>query len=77
MATLLVNAAKAAFMVTVATSMSIGTPDLYNFLTVQVKNEIMQTITGSNDSIEEQIDENLAWMQVAMGSIDVLDVASD
>ena len=77
MALMMVNAAKAAFIVTVATSMSIGALDLHNFLTVQVKNEISQTITGSNDSIEEQIDENLAWMQVAMGSIDVLDVASD
>ena len=42
-----------------------------------VKREINYVVTGSNKSPEDAIDENLGWMQVALTSIDVLDVASD
>ena len=51
--------------------------DLHKFLNEDVKNEINYVVTGENESPEAQIDKNLAWMQVALSSIDGLDVMGD
>ena len=77
MAILMVNAAKAAFIVSAATSMAMLGVPMHTFVTENVKNEITEVVTGDSDSPEEQIDKSLAWMQVAIGSIDALDVVSN
>lgn len=71
------NTVRAAFIVTVATSMSLFGSSLHTFLTQDVKNEINQVITGETGGPEAKIDENLKYMQLALSSIDALDVVGD
>ncbi|AXK72972.1 type VI secretion protein [Lysobacter sp. TY2-98] len=77
MMALVMNSLKATLILSVATSMAMFGTDLDKMLTEGVKNEINHVVTGSSSSPEEAIDKNLAWMQVALSSIDVLDVAGD
>lgn len=77
MMALVMNSLKATLILSVATSMAMFGTHLDDMLTVDLKNEINHVVTGSTSSPEEAIDKNLAWMQVALSSIDVLDVASD
>ena len=77
MAALVVNALKGTLILIVATSMAMFGSDLHDFLNKDVKNEINFIVTGEEDGPEHLIDKNLAWMQVALSSIDVLDVAGD
>ncbi|PZO58353.1 MAG: type VI secretion protein, partial [Pseudoxanthomonas suwonensis] len=77
MAILMVNAAKAAFIVSAATSMAVLGVQVHTFVTENLRLEISGVVTGSATLPEKQIDKNLALMSVALGSIDVLDVASD
>lgn len=77
MMALVMNSLKATLILSVATSMAMFGTDLDKMLTEDVKNEINQVVTGSSSSPEEAIDRNLAWMQVALSSIDVLDVSGD
>lgn len=71
------NMAKAALIVSVATTMAMFGRDLHTFLNKDVKNEITQVITGKKDSPEDLIDENLGYMQLALSSVDALDVVGD
>lgn len=77
MAALVMNSLKATLILTVATSMAMFGTRLHDFLNTDVKNEINFIVTGEEDGPEDSIDKNLAWMQVALSSIDVLDVAGD
>ncbi|WP_311260726.1 MULTISPECIES: type IV secretion system protein [unclassified Xanthomonas] len=52
--------------------------ELHQFLAVDVPQEIRGLITGNEDeTAEEQIDQSLAWMQVALTTIDSLQVVDD
>ncbi|MGF6419530.1 type IV secretion system protein VirB6 [Stenotrophomonas sp. AN71] len=77
MMVLVTNMAKAALIVSVATTMAMFGRDLHTFLNKDVKNEITQVITGKQDSPEDLIDENLGYMQLALSSVDALDVMGD
>lgn len=77
MMVLVTNMARAALIVSVATTMGMFGTDLHRFLTHDVKEEITQVVTGSNESPEEQIDKSLAWMQVALSSIDAIQIMND
>ena len=77
MALMMVNAAKAAFIVSAATSMAVLGVPVHTFVTENLRLEISEVVTGSSTPPEKQIDKNLALMSVALGSIDVLDVAND
>ncbi len=77
MAALATNMARAALIVTVATSMAMFGRDLQSFLTQDVQDEITYVVTGKDDTAEELIDRNLAYMQLALTSVSVLDVAGD
>ncbi len=74
---LVTNMARAALIVSVATTMAMFGRDLHTFLNKDVKNEITQVITGKKDSPEDLIDENLGYMQLALASVDTLDVVGD
>ncbi|MEV5121172.1 type IV secretion system protein [Stenotrophomonas indicatrix] len=74
---LVTNMARAALIVSVATSMAMFGGSLKNFLIKDVKNEITYVVTGKNDSPEDQIDKSLAWMQVGLSSIDAIKVLDD
>jgi len=77
MAALATNMARAALIVTVATSMAMFGKDLQSFLTQDVQDEITYVVTGKDDTAEELIDRNLGYMQLALTSVSVLDVADD
>lgn len=74
---LVVNAARAALIVTVASSMALFGQGMHSFVTSDISNEITHVVTGNNKSAADQIDENLGYMQLALGMIDVLDVEDD
>ncbi len=74
---LVTNMARAALIVSVATSMAMFGGSLKNFLIKDVKNEITYVVTGKNDSQEDQIDTGLAWMQVGLSGIDAIKVLDD
>lgn len=77
MMALVTSSLRAVFILTAATTMAMFGSDLHQFLNEDVKNEINHVVTGSDDSPEDQIDKNLAWMQVALSSIDSLDAVGD
>ena len=77
MMALVTNSLRAAFIVGVATSMAAFGTDLHDFITKDLNKEIHWIVTGSNEQIEDKIDESLGWMQVALSSIDMLDIVSD
>ncbi|OWQ64074.1 hypothetical protein CEE61_00090, partial [Stenotrophomonas maltophilia] len=57
-------------IVTVATSVAMLGGSLQKFLNDDVKGLITHVVTGKDESPEDQIDKSLAWMQVALSSID-------
>lgn len=74
---LVMNSLRATLILTIATGMSMFGTRLHSFLLTDVKSEIHWAVTGSHSSPEAAIDKSLAWMQVALTSIDALDVAGD
>lgn len=74
---LVMNSLRATLVLTVATSMALFGSDLHDFITDDVKKEINWVVTGEDDGPERAIDRNLAWMQVALTSIDALQVVGD
>ncbi len=77
MMALVTDMARAALIVSIATSMAMFGTKVHDFLANDVKNEISQVVTDSDKKPEDQIDDALAWMQVAMSSIDAINVAGD
>ena len=78
------NVVRAMFIVALATAVSITnwkfkdlSAELRTILFQDLQHEISYVVTGSHTPAEEQIDKALGWMQVAMSSIDAIDVASD
>lgn len=74
---LVMSSLRATLILTIATGMAMFGQPLQELLLTDFKNEIHETVTGKSGSPEESIDKNLAWMQVALTSIDALDVAGD
>lgn len=74
---LVMSSLRSTLILTVATSMAMLGTDLNEFLRDTVPREIHEQVTGKVGSPGELIDRNLAWMQVALTSIDALDVAGD
>lgn len=74
MAALVTNSLRATLIVSVATSFAIGGTSLNTLLTDDLNREITQVVTGHNENAYDSIDRNLGYMQLAMSSIDALDV---
>jgi type IV secretion system protein VirB6 len=55
-----------------ATSASIFGTDIKTFFTTNLSNEINSVVTGSNGSVYQQIDGNLAMTEVAMSAIEAI-----
>ncbi|MGG6315655.1 type IV secretion system protein [Stenotrophomonas geniculata] len=62
---------------TVAESMAMFGTKLQNFLTGDVQDQITYIVTGKKSTADELIDKNLGYMQLALTSMSVLDVACD
>lgn len=77
MMALVMDSLRATLILLAATSMAMFGTDLNEFLVEDVRDSIHYQVTGNEGSPSEAIDRNLAWMQVALTSIDALDVAGD
>jgi len=77
MMVLVTNVARAALIVSVATSFAMFGTSLQKFLTGDVKGVITTMVTGKNEKPEDQIDRSLAWMQVALSTIDSIKIIDD
>lgn len=74
---LVTDALRTTLILGLACGMSLGGSTLYEFLGSDLPNEISRVVTGDAVPLNEQIDRNLALMQIAVGSIDALDVMGD
>lgn len=74
---LVVTSLRATLIIAVATSMAMGSSQLYWTMTDGVSVAINKTVSGDSDSPYEQIDKNLAMMQVALGVIDQIQTGGD
>ncbi|WP_257945153.1 type IV secretion system protein, partial [Klebsiella pneumoniae] len=77
MMVLVTNMARAALIVSVASSMAMFGSNLQKFLNEDVKGLITHVVTGKDQQPEDQIDKSLAWMQVALSSIDGIKILND
>lgn len=64
--------ARVVIIVSAATSMSVFGANLNTFLTVDLSTEINQMVSGSSSSVSQDIDNNLAYTEVAMSAIDAV-----
>jgi len=77
MMALVTNSLRAVLIVSIATAAAVGGGSVYRSMTDGVSSVISQTITGNDDNVYDHIDSSLAYMQVALSSIDALDVSGD
>jgi len=77
MMALVTNSLRAVLIVSVATAAAVAGGSVYRSTTDGLSTVISQTITGNDDNVYDQIDSSLAYMQVALSSIDALDVSGD
>ena len=77
MMALVMRALRVTLIVGVATAAAAGGGSMYRSLTDGLSSDISRMVTGTDDDVYERIDKCLAYMQVALASIDALDVADD
>ncbi|MGO1070842.1 type IV secretion system protein [Lysobacter sp. CA199] len=72
---LVVNSLKVVVILSLATGMSFGSVDLHRLLTTGLDGEIHALVSGkSGQTAAASVDENLAYMQIAMNAIDAVQV---
>jgi type IV secretion system protein VirB6 len=74
---LVTHALRVVVIVGVATAAAAGGGSVYRSLTDGLSSDISRMVTGTDDDVYGRIDKCLAYMQVALASIDALDVADD
>jgi type IV secretion system protein VirB6 len=75
---LVMSVLRVTLIVMAATTIGISGRPAHKFLTEDLQNVITSAVTGNtDDTIEEQIDGNLAAMQFAMTSIDAINIVQD
>lgn len=65
---------RATLIVGIATGMTFGGPRIFEFLSNDVNAAITAVVTGRDTNAYDDIDRSLAYMQVALSSIDSIDV---
>ncbi len=68
------NMARIVVIVTAATTMGLLGSNLHTLLTTELSTDINQLFTGNNETAAQTIDENLAWTQLALASIDAVQI---
>jgi type IV secretion system protein VirB6 len=68
------NMTRIVVIVTAATTMGILGSDLHTLLTTELSTDINQLFTGNDQTAAQTIDENLAWTQLALASIDAVQI---
>src|ERR1700754_1967661 len=72
-----INMGRIVVIVAAATTMAVASTDLNKFLTTQLDEEVHYLFTGNeNETTSSAIDENLAYTQLALASIDSVKVLS-
>jgi type IV secretion system protein VirB6 len=74
---LVTNSLRAVLVVGLATAAAAAGGSTYRTLTDGLSSEISRTVTGTDEDVYDRVDKCLAYMQVALASIDTLDVAGD
>lgn len=74
---LVADGTRAAFIATLAMTMTVAGANAYDFLSNQLPSEITEIVTGENESAGSQIDDSMAQMEVAMVAIDAFGIAGD
>jgi type IV secretion system protein VirB6 len=77
MMALVTNSLRASLIVGIAIGAAAGSTSIYNTLTEGLSSVITQTVTGEDEDPYDSIDRSLALMQIALTSIDSLDVGGD
>lgn len=77
MMALVTNSLRAVLIVGVATAAAAGGGSVYRAVTDGLSSEISKMVTGTDEDVYDRVDKCLAYMQVALASIDTLDVAGD
>ena len=77
MMSLVTNSLRAVLIVGVATAAAAGGGSVYRVVTDGLSSDISRMVTGTDDDVYARVDKCLAYMQVALASIDTLDVAGD
>jgi type IV secretion system protein VirB6 len=78
MMALVMNSLKATLIVSFAITIGVAGSDVHEFLTQDMTASITELVTGEEGAqVKDMIDENLAWMQVGLTSIDVLQIVDD
>ncbi|TXH66869.1 MAG: type VI secretion protein, partial [Lysobacteraceae bacterium] len=78
MMALVVNSLKATLIIAAATSVGVLGSDMHDFITEDMQGVITELVTGEEDvTAQDQIDKNLAYMQLAMSSIEAIKVLDD
>lgn len=78
MMSIVMNSARAAFVLVVATTLAAGGKPVLKVLVDNTSNTIYQAVTGkASGDPYKAIDKSLSYMQLAMISIDALDVSGD
>ncbi len=74
---LLARSLRVTLVVGVATAAAAGGGSMYRALTDGLSSDISRMVTGTDEDVYDRVDKCLAYMQVALASIDALDVADD
>ncbi len=78
MMALVMNSLKATLIVSCAITIGVSGSEVHDFLTEDMTASITELVTGEEGAeVKDMIDENLAWMQVGLTSIDVLQIVDD
>lgn len=71
---LVMNALRATLIVAVATTFAVGGTSLSTFLTDDLNQQVTYMMTGQHENAYNSIDKSLGYMQIALSSIDALQV---
>jgi type IV secretion system protein VirB6 len=75
LAAFVLSVARATLIVMVATSMALFGRDIHEIFTVNMANSVTQIVTGDYDDPTELIEQNMAFTQLAISSIDLVQVS--
>ena len=77
MMALVTNSLRAVLIVGVATAAAAGGGSVYRTVTDGLSSEVSRMVTGTDEDVYDRVDKSLAYMQLALSSIDALDVSGD
>jgi type IV secretion system protein VirB6 len=77
MMALVTSSLRAVLIVGLATAAAASGGSVYRTITDGLSSEVSRMVTGTDEDVYDRVDKCLAYMQVALASIDTLDVAGD